>query len=98
MPHYCIKYRHTVQGTMPEYVYEEPYYIKDMYPVWDNTAAGGKSRIVIGISKDGDTGDAEVFQTKEELLAYLQTSQQEGFDALTAADLVWSQLDALNAA
>jgi len=98
MPHHCIKYRHTVQGTIPEYVYEEPYYIKDAYPVWDNTAAGGKSMVVVGISKNNDTGDAEVFQTKEELLTYLQTSQQESFDAATAADLVWSQLDALNAA
>ena len=97
MPHHCIKYRHTVEGTIPEYVYIDSQVIKDAYPVWDNTAAGGKSLIVIGISKDNDTGDAEVFATKAELLVYLQTSQLEGFDALTAADAVWAYLDALNA-
>lgn len=97
MPHHCIKYRHTVEGTVPEYVYIEPQVIKDAYPVWDNTAAGGKSLVVVGISKDDNTGDAEVFPTKAELLSYLQTRQLEGFDASAAADTVWAQLDALNA-
>jgi hypothetical protein len=66
--------------------------------------------VMIGLTENDDTGDAEVIATQADLLAYLTTiganwTQPDPanleatvpFDPSAAADWAWGRLDALNA-
>ena len=109
MAYQCMKYRLTAQGTVPDFLYLGEDGVGGVFGVADATPSP-RELVMIGIAKDGATGDFEVIATKADLLAYLTavgadwTSPGENpedepvpFDPSAATDWVWGRLDALNA-
>ena len=110
MAHQVIKYRLNADGTVPSFLCLHPEGVGGVFVVGDPTTPSPRDMVMIGISEDNNTGDAEVIPTKVDLEAYLTsvgadwTSPGENpedepvpFDPSAATDWVWGRLDALNA-
>ena len=113
MAHQCIKYRLNADGTIPSFLCLHPEGVGGVFVVGDPSTPSPRDMVMIGISEDNDTGDAEVIPTQADLQSYLATvganwtqpdPAQPGnpeatvpFDPAAAAAWVWGRLDALNA-
>ena len=114
MAHHCIKYRLNADGTVPSFLCLHPEGVGGVFVVADPATPSPRDMVMIGISEDNNTGDAEVIATQAELQAYLANvganwtqpdpanpddpSAQIPFDAAAAATWVWNRLNALNRA
>lgn len=112
MAHHCIKYRLTIDGTVPSFLCLHPEGVGGVFGVADPATSSPRDMVMIGLSEGDDVGDAEIVPTKADLLAYLTTvganwtqlnSAQPGnidaripFDPSSATDWAWDRLDALN--
>jgi hypothetical protein len=110
MAHQVIRYRLTAQGTVPDFLYLGNDGVGGVYGVPDPATPSPRDLTMIGITKDGATGDFEVIATKDALQAYLTVVGADWeepavnpddppvpFDPVKAANWVWGRLDALNA-
>jgi hypothetical protein len=110
MAHQMMKYRLTVEGTIPDFLYLGEDGVGGVYGVSDPNTAWPRDLVQVGITNDGAIGDFEVIPTKADLLAYLttvgaswtQTDPSDPtatipFDPSAATDWAWGRLDALNA-
>lgn len=114
MAHQCIKYRLNADGTVPSFLCLHPEGVGGVFVVADPSTPSPRDMVMIGLSEDGNTGDAEVIPTQADLQAYLadvganwtqpdpaQPGNPEAtvpFDPVAAAQWVWDRLNALNAA
>ena len=114
MAHHCIKYRLTAEGTIPSFLCFHPESVGGMFAVEDLSTPSPRDWVLIGISENDDTGDAEVINTQADLQAYLTSvgadwtqpdpanpSDPEAtipFDPAAAAAWVWNRKVALDAA
>lgn len=110
MAHQVIKYRLTAEGTIPSFLCLHPEGVGGVFVVGDPTTPSPRDMVMVGISEDNNTGDAEVVATQADLEAYL-TSISSGwttpgetpdadpipFDPVASAAWVWGRLTALNA-
>jgi len=111
MAHHCIKYRLAADGTVPTFLCLHPEGVGGMYVVADPSTPSPRDMVMIGLSEDDNTGDAEVVATQADLQAYL-TSVGSGwttpgetpdadpipFDPVASAQWVWDRKTALDAA
>lgn len=110
MAYQCIKYRLTPDGTIPDFLYLGEDGVGGVYVVPDPSTPSPRDMVMVGISKDGATGDFEVVDSKEWLKTYLAAVGTDWtqpdpdnpgvyvpFDPAAAADWVWGRLTALNA-
>ena len=114
MAHHCIKYRLTAQGTIPSFLCLHENGVGGVFVVGDPTTPSPRDMVMIGLSENDDTGDAEVIATQADLQAYLANvgadwtqpdPEQPGdpeatipFDPVAAAQWVWDRKIALDAA
>ena len=114
MAHHCIKYRLNADGTVPSFLCLHPEGVGGMYVVGDPSTPSPRDMVMIGISEDDNTGDAEVIGTQQALQDYLaqvganwtapdpanpnDLEARVPFDPAASASWVWSRLTALNAA
>ena len=111
MAYQCMKYRLTAEGTIPDFLYLGEDGVGGVFVVADPNTPSPRGNVMIGIAKDGATGDFDVINTKEWLVTYLTQVGADWtqpdpndpdntipFDPNAAADWVWGRLDALNAA
>ncbi len=114
MAHQCIKYRLNADGTVPSFLCLHPEGVGGVFIVGDPSTPSPRDMVMIGISEDNDTGDAEVVATQADLQTYLATVGADWrqpdpanpnnpkatipFDPAAAASWVWGRLNALNAA
>lgn len=109
MAYQCIKYRLTQRGEIPEYLYLGEDGVGGVYGVGVKDEPPPRDVVMIGVAKDGATGDFEVVASQADLQAYLtevgrewvQFSQNPEdppvpFDPVAAAQSVWNRLTALN--
>ena len=113
MAHHCIKYRLTAEGTVPSFLCLHPEGVGGVFVVADPSTPSPRDMVMIGISEDDNTGDAEVISSKADLQTYLTSVGSEWtipdpsnpgditatipFDPAAASTWVWDRLDALNA-
>lgn len=110
MAYQCIKYRLTAKGTIPDFLYLGEDGVGGVYVVADPSTPSPRDNVMIGICKNGATGDFEVVPTQADLQSYLETvganwtqpdpNDPEStipFDATAASEWVWNRLNALNA-
>lgn len=114
MAHHCIKYRLTAEGTVPSFLCLHPEGVGGVFVVADPTTPSPRDMVMIGLTENDDTGDAEVIPTQADLQAYLtavgsgwtqhdpaQPGNPEAaipFDPVAAAQWVWDRKVALDAA
>lgn len=114
MAHHCIKYRLTAEGTVPSFLCLHPEGVGGVFVVADPTTPSPRDMVMIGLTENDDTGDAEVILTQADLQAYLtavganwtqpdpaQPGNPEAtipFDPVAAAQWVWGRKVALDAA
>ena len=114
MAHHCIKYRLTAEGTIPSFLCLHPEGVGGVFVVGDPNTPSPRDMVMIGLSENDDTGDAEVIPTQAELQTYLATvganwtipdpaqpNDPEAtipFDPVAAAQWVWTRKAALDAA
>lgn len=107
-----MKYRLTAEGTIPEFLYLGEDGVGGVFGVVDPETSSPRNLVQIGITNNNATGDFEIVQTKEELLAYLtlvganwtqpnpndagNISASLPFDPLAATNWVWDRFVALN--
>ena len=110
MPHLCIKYRLTPEGTVPSFLCLHPEGVGGVFVVGDPTTPPPRDMVMIGLSETSDIGDAELVPTYEDLLNYL-ISVSSGwkepdpnnptefipFNPVTNAQWVWERKEHLNA-
>ena len=63
MAHHCIKYRLTAQGTIPSFLCLHENGVGGAFAVGDPTTPSPRDMVMIGLSENDDTGDAEVIAT-----------------------------------
>ena len=113
MAHHCIKYRLAADGTVPSFLCLHPEGVGGVFVVGDPTTPSPRDMVMIGLSENDDTGDAEVIPTKDALQAYLAEVGKDWkepdpnnihdpaasvpFDPVKAADWVWARKVALDA-
>ena len=110
MAHQVMKYRLTAEGTIPDFLYLGEDGVGGVYVVADPATASPRDMVMVGITKDGATGDFEPIATKADLQAYLAmvgfnwtvstanpADDPVPFDPAKSTDWVWGRLDALNA-
>jgi hypothetical protein len=113
MAHHCIKYRLTAEGTIPSFLCLHPEGVGGVFVVADPATPSPRDMVMIGLSENDDTGDAEVIATQADLEDYLAAvgaawtqpdpNQQENpeanipFDPVAAAQWVWDRKVALDA-
>ena len=114
MAHHCIKYRLANDGTVPSFLCLHPEGVGGVFVVGDPSTPSPRDMVMIGLSENDNTGDAEVIATQSDLQAYL-TSVGSGwtekdpaypddptktipFDPAKAAQWVWDRKVALDAA
>ena len=114
MAHHCIKYRLNADGTIPSFLCLHPEGVGGMFVVGDPNTPSPRDMVMIALSENDDTGDAEVIPTQADLQAYLadvganwtqldpaQPGNPEAtipFDPVAAAQWVWDRKVALDAA
>jgi hypothetical protein len=114
MAHHCIKYRLTAEGTVPSFLCLHPEGVGGVFVVGDPSTPSPRDMVMIGLTENDDTGDAEVIATQADLQTYLTTvgsgwtlpdPAQPGnpeatipFDPVAAAQWVWDRKVALDAA
>lgn len=111
MAHHCIKYRLAADGTVPYFLCLHPDGVGGVFVVGDPTTPSPRDMVMIGLSENDDTGDAEVIPTQADLQAYLASvgtdwrspdpenpNQTIPFDPAASAQWVWDRMTALNAA
>lgn len=112
MAHHCIKYRLTAEGTVPSFLCLHPDGVGGVFVVADPNTPSPRDMVMIGLSENDDTGDAEVIATQADLEAYLTqigagwTEQDPNnpndpeakvpFDPAKHAAYVWNKLTTLN--
>lgn len=112
MAHHCIKYRLTAEGTVPSFLCLHPDGVGGVFVVADPNTPSPRDMVMIGLSENDDTGDAEVIATQADLEAYLaevgaswtqadpaQPNNPEAtipFNPATAAEWVWGRKIALD--
>lgn len=112
MAHHCIKYRLNADGTIPSFLCLHSEGVGGVYVVSDPSTPSPRDMVMIGISEDNNTGDAEVIATQSDLQTYLTSvgsswTQPDPndpgnpeatipFDPAAAAAWVWGRLNALN--
>ena len=107
MAYQAIKYRLTEEGSVPDFIFQDPSGMSGLYPVYDNVYPYPRNVVLVGISVDNPVGDFEVFTTKSDLENYLSDVgkdwvglsmeyQPMPFDPVYAANSVWTALDSLN--
>jgi hypothetical protein len=93
-----ISYELTSEGMAPSFIIDGGYY---------PTSQLGQERILIGIAEDATyTNDVTVYETKEELIAYLDTYASEMFNVVNlytqettpfssaeSAEFIWAKLN-----
>jgi len=113
MAHHCIKYRLTAEGTVPSFLCLHPEGVGGVFVVGDPNTPSPRDMVMIGLSENDDTGDAEVIPDKPALWQYLSTvganwTQPDPanpndpnatipFDPDAAAEWVWNRKIALDA-
>lgn len=113
MAHHCIKYRLTAEGTIPSFLCLHENGVGGVFVVADPSTPSPRDMVMIGLSEDDNTGDAEVIPTQVELQTYLTAvgadwtqpdqNQPENleatvpFDPVAAAQWVWNRKVALDA-
>ena len=106
MPRNLIKYRLTVEGEIPDFLYLGDDGVNGVFGVVDPNTPWPRNLVQIGITNDGAIGDFEVIPTKAELLLYLTTvganwetpdshdfgniTKSNPFDPSFATDWVWN--------
>jgi len=114
MAHHCIKYRLTAEGTIPSFLCLHENGVGGVYVVGDPSTPSPRDMVMVGLTENDDTGDAEVIPTQADLQTYLAAvganwtqpdPAQPGdmdatipFDAAAAAQWVWDRKTALDAA
>ena len=114
MAHHCIKYRLTAEGTIPAFLCLHPEGVGGVFVVADPATPSPRDMVMIGLTENDDTGDAEVIPSQADLQAYLaavganwtqpdpaQPGNLEAtipFDPVAAAQWVWDRKVALDAA
>lgn len=114
MAHHCIKYRLNADGTVPSFLCLHPEGVGGVVVVADPATPSPRDMVMVGLSENDDTGDAEVIPTKNDLQAYLAsvgagwTEQDPAdptnpetrvpFDSAKWANWVWDRKVALDAA
>jgi hypothetical protein len=114
MAHHCIKYRLTAEGTVPSFLCLHPEGVGGVFVVGDPATPSPRDMVMIGLTENDDTGDAEVIASQADLQAYLtavgsgwtlpdpaQPGNPEAtipFDPAAAAQWVWDRKVALDAA
>ena len=114
MAHHCIKYRLTAEGTVPSFLCLHPEGVGGVFVVADPATPSPRDMVMIGLTENDDTGDAEVIPSQADLQAYLaavganwtqpdpaQPGNPEAtipFDPVAAAQSVWDRKVALDAA
>lgn len=114
MAHHCIKYRLAADGTVPSFLCLHPEGVGGVFVVTDPATPSPRDMVMIGLSENDDTGDAEVIPTQADLQEYLsvvgadwkqadpaQPGNYEAtipFDPVAAAQWVWDRKVALDAA
>ena len=111
MAHHCIKYRLNHDGTVPSFLCLHPEGVGGVFVVGDPNTPSPRDMVMIGLSENDDTGDAEVIPTQADLEAYLTAvgadwtqpdptnpENQLPFDPAAAAQWVWDRKVALDAA
>ena len=114
MAHHCIKYRLAADGTVPTFLCLHPEGVGGVFVVADPSTPSPRDMVMIGLSENDDTGDAEVIATQADLQTYLtavgsswtlpdpaQPGNPEAtipFDPVAAAQWVWDRKVALDAA
>lgn len=112
--HHCIKYRLNADGTIPSFLCLHPEGVGGVFVVGDPTTPSPRDMVMIGLSENDDTGDAEVIPTQADLQNYLATvganwferdpadplnlETATPFDPVKAAQWVWDRKVALDAA
>jgi hypothetical protein len=110
MAHHVIKYRLNADGTIPSFLCLHPEGVGGVFMVADPATPSPRDMVMIGLSEDDNTGDAEVIPTQAELEAYLTAigadwtqpdpnNEEEPipFNPVDAAQWVWDRKTALNA-
>ena len=110
MAHHCIKYRLNADGTIPSFLCLHPEGVGGVFVVADPATPSPRDMVMVGLSEDDNTGDAEVIASQADLQTYLTTVGADWtqpdpndveatipFDPVAAAAWVWGRLDALNA-
>ncbi len=114
MAHHCIKYRLNADGTIPSFLCLHPEGVGGVFVVSDPSTPSPRDMVMVGLSENDNTGDAEVVASQAALQSYLAavganwTEPDPGkpgdinaripFDPAKAAAWVWGRLTALNAA
>lgn len=114
MAHHCIKYRLNADGTIPSFLCLHPEGVGGVFVVGDPNTPSPRDMVMIGLSENDDTGDAEVIPTQAALQTYLaavgadwkipdpanpqDTTATLPFDPAAAAQWVWDRKTALDAA
>ena len=114
MAHHCIKYRLNADGTIPSFLCLHPEGVGGVFVVGDPSTPSPRDMVMIGLSENDDTGDAEVIPTQTDLQAYLASvgagwtepdptkpndpTATVPFDPAKAAKWVWDRKVALDAA
>ena len=114
MAHHCIKYRLAADGTVPSFLCLHPEGVGGVFVAGDPTTPSPRDMVMIGLSENDDTGDAEVIPTQADLQTYLATvganwtepdpafpndpTKTVPFNPTAAAQWVWNRKVALDAA
>ena len=114
MAHHCIKYRLNADGTIPSFLCLHPEGVGGVFVVGDSSQPSPRDMVMVGLSEDDNTGDAEVVATQADLQAYLANvganwtqpdpaklndpTANIPFDPAAAAAWVWGRKNALNGA
>ena len=114
MAHHCIKYRLNADGTIPSFLCLHPEGVGGVFVDGDSNTPSPRDMVMIGLSEDDNTGDAEVIATQADLQAYLANvganwtqpdPSKPGdleatipFDPAAAAAWVWGRKTALDGA
>ena len=112
MAYKVCKYRLNADGTIPDFLHfgHDPMGMHGVYVVVDSDTAAPRDNVMIGIVKDGGSGDFEEIKNKDDLQEYLTSVSGDwtdpdpddpdgtvAFDNAAHAQKVWDALDACNA-
>ena len=114
MAYKVCKYRLNADGTIPDFLHfgHSPTGMHGVYVVVDSSTASPRDNVMIGIVKNGGSGDFTEIASKSDLQTYLASvsgdwtdpdptdddpDKTKAFDNAAHATLVWDALDACNA-